>query len=107
MDSQCKKDYQDFFDAGKIDSNEAYLWHEEEGYHTLQLTKIARQDVDKAPWMRGIAPTFQYFQNASKKKASSWPNQSLIISEKLCTDGRYIDQCAKGLLFLGVPFLFH
>ena len=73
-----------------------------EGYVTLGLMKVAYLNNNDGRWRCPVINSWENYYTENKK----WPDNVTMFHFPFQTDGRYIDQCAKGLLCLGTPFYY-
>ena len=73
-----------------------------EGYVTLGLMEVAYLNSDDGRWKRPVINSWENYYTENKK----WLENVTMFHFPFQTDGRYIDQCAKGLLCLGTPFYY-
>jgi hypothetical protein len=57
-------------------------------------------------WIAEFHGSYNLHHSLHKNGKSTYPNASYICNLPIAVDGLYLDQCARGLSILGIPFFY-
>ena len=77
-----------------------------QNFVVLSLTDIAHHHAVDNKWKRPIYNSSMYHYSQTIMQRSNWPPKYLLFQSPIQVNGWFLDQCAYGLMFLGLPFFY-
>jgi hypothetical protein len=71
----------------------------------MQCIDVVSWNEEKK-WKSEIFDSWKYHHTQSKNNKSTWPNAYHVCNLPVAVDGLFLDQCARGLTMLGMPFFY-
>jgi hypothetical protein len=86
-------------------SSLGFVWREGEDFTLMECKSIVTYQSTPR-WIPEIFESHHFHHSAGSTGLSTWPKDYHIVQFLFCTDGKFIDRCARGLSMLGQPFFY-
>ena len=86
-------------------SGNGIVWRKDEGFVVLEISKVVAWSK-ALEWTRSLCDSDKYHHTKGSTGLSTYPRTFTLCNTPFATDGKFLDQSARGLTMLGAPFFY-